>query len=53
MIVSDTNTAESRRKEEERLASAEPLTEEEKIDAEHGSSDMDDESLYSVTNFTV
>jgi len=53
MIVSDTDKAEARKNEEEMLANAEPLTEEEKADAEHGSSGMDDESLYSVTNFTV
>lgn len=55
MIVSDTDAVETRQREEEMLASAAPLTEEEKIDTEYGatSSMDDDESLYSVSNFTV
>ena len=55
MIVSDASVAEVRHREAEKLASAEPLSEEDRIDAEHGatSSMDDDESLYSVTNFTV
>ena len=54
MIVSDVDASEIRRKEEEMIKNAEPLTEEERQKAEDGAPKLDDdESLYSISNFTV
>ena len=54
MIVSDVDANEIRRREEEMIKNAEPLTEEEKQKAEDGTPKLDDdESLYSISNFTV
>lgn len=53
MIVSDVEMAEKRKSEEEMLSQATPLTVEEREEAEFGASDPDDESMYSVSNFTV
>ncbi|MFH1473167.1 MAG: ParB/RepB/Spo0J family partition protein [bacterium] len=54
-FVSDAEDGERRREmEEAQITSAKPLTEEERIIAEDSPSRLDDdESLYSITNFTV
>jgi len=53
-IISDADSEEKKREEEKRLANAGPLTEEEKMLTEDPFSNPDeDESLYSVANFTV